>query len=162
MIKVKVEEEATGELAFSAGFSSADAFLFSVSAQQRNFRGRGQYLSARIQTTSRQQDLEFRFTEPKFQDRNMAVGFDLFLTQSDFFDEAGFKNSIIGAGAPPAVPAVGYRPDRPALQPAQRRPAARQRSLVGDLHGLLDRRLLPLFAVRPAGQPADLARSAIR
>ncbi len=98
IVKVKVEEEATGELAFSAGFSSQDAFLFSVSAQQRNFRGRGQYLSARIQTTSRQQDVEFRFTEPKFQDRNMALGFDLFLTQSDFFDIAGFENSIVGVG----------------------------------------------------------------
>ncbi len=98
VVKVKVEEEATGELAFSAGFSSADAFLFSVSASQRNFRGRGQFLSARIQTTSRQQDLEFRFTEPKFQDRNLAAGFDLFATQSDFFDEAGFSNSIVGSG----------------------------------------------------------------
>jgi len=99
IVKVKVEEEATGELAFSAGFSSQDAFLFSVSAQQRNFRGRGQYLSARIQTTSRQQDLEFRFTEPKFQDRNLAAGLDVFMTQSDFFDIAGFSNNIIGAGA---------------------------------------------------------------
>jgi outer membrane protein insertion porin family len=98
VVKVSVEEEATGELAFSAGFSSADAFLFSVSAQQRNFRGRGQFLSARIQTTSRQQDIEFRFTEPKFQDRNLAVGVDLYLTQSDFFEEAGFQNSIVGAG----------------------------------------------------------------
>jgi len=98
VIKVKVEEQATGELAFSAGFSSQDAFLFSASAQQRNFRGRGQFLSARIQTTSRQQDIEFRFTEPKFQDRNLAVGADLFMTQSDFFDLAGFQNSIIGAG----------------------------------------------------------------
>lgn len=98
VIKVKVEEQATGELAFSAGFSSQDAFLFSASAQQRNFRGRGQFLSARIQTTSRQQDIEFRFTEPKFQDRNLAVGADLFVTQSDFFDLAGFQNSIIGAG----------------------------------------------------------------
>jgi outer membrane protein insertion porin family len=98
VIKVKVEEEATGELAFSAGFSSEEAFLFSVSAQQRNFRGRGQFLSARIQATSRQQDIEFRFTEPKFQDRNLAVGFDLFVTQSDFLDYAGFENSIIGAG----------------------------------------------------------------
>ena len=98
VVKVKVEEEATGELAFSAGFSSQDAFLFSVSAQQRNFRGRGQYLSARIQTTARQQDIEFRFTEPKFQDRNMALGFDLFLTQSDYYDIAGFENSIVGVG----------------------------------------------------------------
>jgi outer membrane protein insertion porin family len=98
VVKVKVEEQATGELAFSAGFSSADAFLFSASATQRNFRGRGQFLSARIQTTSRQQDIEFRFTEPKFQDRNLALGFDVFLTQSDFFEEAGFQNKTVGAG----------------------------------------------------------------
>jgi outer membrane protein insertion porin family len=98
VVRVKVEEQPTGEVAFSAGFSSSDEFLFSVSASQRNFRGRGQFLSARIQTTSRQQDLELRFTEPKFQDRNLALGFDLFGTQSDFFDLAGFENTIVGAG----------------------------------------------------------------
>lgn len=97
-VKVTVEEQPTGELAFAAGFSSTDAFMFSVSASQRNFRGRGQFLSARIQTTSRQQDVEFRFTEPKFQDRNFAVGVDLLLTQSDFYDEAGFSNSVISGG----------------------------------------------------------------
>ncbi|MBI1359618.1 MAG: outer membrane protein assembly factor BamA [Alphaproteobacteria bacterium] len=96
IVKVKVEEEATGELAFSAGFSSQDAFLFSASATQRNFRGRGQYLTARIQTTSRQQDIEFRFTEPKFNDRNLAVGVDLFATNSDFTREEGFRNKVLG------------------------------------------------------------------
>ncbi|MEM8920492.1 MAG: outer membrane protein assembly factor BamA, partial [Pseudomonadota bacterium] len=98
VVNVNVEETATGELAFSAGFSSADAFLFSLSASQRNLRGRGQFLSARIQTTSRQQDLEFRFTEPRFQDRNLAAGVDLYATQADFLDEAGFENQSLGAG----------------------------------------------------------------
>lgn len=98
VVKVKVEEQATGELAFSAGFSSQDAFLFQVSATQSNFRGRGQYLSANIQTTSRQQDISFQFTEPKFQDRNLAVGLDLFLTKTDFLEEAGFQNKTASAG----------------------------------------------------------------
>ncbi len=97
IVTVNVEEAPTGELSFSAGFSSADAFLFSAGYTERNFRGRGQFLSARIQTTSRQQDIEFRFTEPKFRDRNLAVGADFFLTQSDFFREAGFENSVVGA-----------------------------------------------------------------
>jgi outer membrane protein insertion porin family len=99
IVKVKVEEEATGELAFSAGFSSEDAFLFSVSATQRNFRGRGQYLSAQIQTTSRQQDIQFRFTEPKFNDRNLAVGLDLSFTNTDYLNIAGFRNKSLGGGA---------------------------------------------------------------
>ena len=124
VIKVKVEEEATGELAFSAGFSSQDAFLFSVSATQRNFRGRGQFLSARIQTTSRQQDIEFRFTEPKFQDRNLAVGADFFLSQTDFFEEAGFQNQYVGAGARMLFPLSDTRPDRHALQSAARQSGA--------------------------------------
>ena len=98
VVKVEVEEQPTGELAFSAGFSSADAFLFSVSASQRNFRGRGQSLSARIQTTSRQQEFDFRFTEPKFGGRNLAAGLDLFLSESDFFDLAGFENRSLGGG----------------------------------------------------------------
>lgn len=97
IVTVNVEEAPTGELSFSAGFSSADAFLFSAGYTERNFRGRGQFLSARIQTTSRQQDIEFRFTEPKFRDRNLAVGADFFLQQSDFFREAGFENSVLGA-----------------------------------------------------------------
>jgi outer membrane protein insertion porin family len=97
-VTVTVEEQPTGELAFAAGFSSTDAYMFSVSASQRNFRGRGQFLSARVQTTSRQQDIEFRFTEPKFQDRNLAVGVDLLLTETDFFDEAGFSNTVVSAG----------------------------------------------------------------
>ncbi|MEZ5939111.1 MAG: outer membrane protein assembly factor BamA [Hyphomonadaceae bacterium] len=99
VVNVKVEERPTGELAFAAGFSSADAYMFSASYSQPNFRGRGQYVSARVTTTSRQQDIEFRFTEPKFQDRNLSVGLDLLLTESDFIKEAGFRNSVVGGGA---------------------------------------------------------------
>lgn len=98
VVRVEVEEQPTGELAFSAGFSSADSFLFSVSATQRNFRGRGQAVSAIIQTTSRQQDYQFRFTEPKFQDRNLAVGLDLFATEFDYLDIAGYSNASAGGG----------------------------------------------------------------
>jgi len=98
IVKVNVEEQPTGELAFSVGYSSADAFLISVSATQRNFRGRGQSLTASIQSTSRQQNYEFRFTEPKFQDRNLAVGFDLFSTKTDYLNIANYENSVIGAG----------------------------------------------------------------
>ena len=97
-VRVEVEEQPTGELAFSAGFSSADSFLFSVSASQRNWRGRGQSLSARIQTTRFENDFSFQFTEPKFQGRNLAAGIDLFATESDFFSLAGFRNASVGGG----------------------------------------------------------------
>ena len=45
IVEVEVTEQPTGELSFSAGFSSADAFLVDLSITQRNLRGRGQLLS---------------------------------------------------------------------------------------------------------------------
>ncbi|MFC7290492.1 outer membrane protein assembly factor BamA [Hirschia litorea] len=98
IVKVAVQEQPTGELAFSVGYSSADAFLVSISATQRNFRGRGQSLTASIQSTQRQKNYEFRFTEPRFQDRNMAAGFDLFASETDYLNIAGYSNSVIGTG----------------------------------------------------------------
>ena len=98
VVRVQVEEQPTGELSFSAGYSSSDAFLLSVSASQRNFRGRGQSLTASVQSTTFQQNYEFRFTEPRFQDRNLAVGFDLFATETDYLDIAGYSNAVIGTG----------------------------------------------------------------
>jgi outer membrane protein insertion porin family len=44
VLGVGVEERATGELQFSAGFSSLERFLVNLSVRQRNFRGLGQEL----------------------------------------------------------------------------------------------------------------------
>ena len=86
IVKVKVEEEATGELAFSAGFSSQDAFLFSASATQRNFRGRGQYLTAAhpddVAPARHRVPLS---PSPSSNDRNMAVGRRSFRHQLQFY-----------------------------------------------------------------------------
>lgn len=66
IVEVKVEEQSTGELSFAAGFSSVDAYLFDLSASQRNLRGRGQSVVARTSLSSRQQIVDLRFTEPRF------------------------------------------------------------------------------------------------
>ena len=55
IVDVKVTEQPTGELSFAAGFSSVDSYLFDLSASQRNLRGRGQSVVARVSTSSRQQ-----------------------------------------------------------------------------------------------------------
>jgi outer membrane protein insertion porin family len=84
VVKVKVEEEATGELAFSAGFSSADAFLFSVSAQQRNFRGRGQTVGISGSYSKYSKSIETSFTEPYLFDTSLTAGFDAFNWRTEF------------------------------------------------------------------------------
>ena len=98
VIDVKVEEQPTGELAFAAGFSSVDSFLIDASVTERNLRGRGQALSARVSASSRQQVVDLRFTEPRFLGRNLAAGVDVFSTRSDFLDVSSFETETTGAG----------------------------------------------------------------
>jgi outer membrane protein insertion porin family len=97
-VEVKVEEQQTGEFAFSAGFSSTDSYLFDASVTQRNLRGRGQSATARVSLSSRQEIIDLRFTEPRFLDRDLSAGIDLSATRQDFEEFSGFRNSTIGGG----------------------------------------------------------------
>jgi outer membrane protein insertion porin family len=98
VVDLEVKEQATGELSFAAGFSSVDAFLIDLSVSQRNLRGRGQTLIARLSASDRQQFVDFRFQEPRFLDRNLSAGLELFSTRSDFLDVSDFESETIGAG----------------------------------------------------------------
>jgi len=96
IVEVKVTEQPTGEVAFSAGFSSADAFLVDFTITQRNLRGRGQLLRFVVRASSNRQEIDLRFTEPRFLNRNLAAGIELFNVTNDFFSEAGFRSTRIG------------------------------------------------------------------
>ena len=96
VVEVKVSEQPTGELAFSAGFSSQDSFLVDLSVTQRNLRGRGQLLSFVIQASSNRRQVSLQFQEPRFLGRNLAAGFNIFDTTFDFVEEAGFRQSRTG------------------------------------------------------------------
>jgi outer membrane protein insertion porin family len=100
VVDITVEEQPTGELSFAAGYSSVDAFLFDVSVSERNLRGRGQTAIARISASQRQQYVDLRFREPRFLDRNLAAGIDIFSSRSDFSNIGfgGFTSDTIGAG----------------------------------------------------------------
>ncbi len=104
VVKVTVKEQPTGELSFSAGFSSADAFLVDLSITQRNLRGRGQLLRFVIRASSNRREIDARFTEPRFLGRNLAAGVELFDVVIDFLDEAGFRSSRTGAQVSLAFP----------------------------------------------------------
>ncbi|RAN37199.1 outer membrane protein assembly factor BamA [Hyphomonas sp. GM-8P] len=98
VVNVTVQEQPTGELSFAAGFSSVDSYLIDLSASQRNLRGRGQSVVARVSASSRQQVLDLRFTEPRFLDRNLSAGIDMFATRKDFGDISYFTSDTYGAG----------------------------------------------------------------
>lgn len=89
ILTANVEENATGELQVSAGFSSLERFIVNFSVRQRNFLGKGQELRAGINYSSFSNSITLGFTEPYLFDRNIAVGVDLFRRDFDSFNFIG-------------------------------------------------------------------------
>ena len=97
-LQVKVEEQPTGELSFSAGYSSVDQLVIDLGFAEHNFRGRGQDLRARVSVGSLQQDIDFSFTEPRFQGRDLAAGADLYYYKYDLTQFSSYKTTSLGGG----------------------------------------------------------------
>lgn len=82
VVNVDVEEQATGELGFGAGYSTADGVIGDVSFSEKNFLGRGQYLKASIQYGQYTRGYQFSFTEPYFLGYRVSAGFDVYQKQN--------------------------------------------------------------------------------
>jgi outer membrane protein insertion porin family len=95
-LQVKVEEQPTGELSFSAGYSSVDQLVLDLGITQRNFRGRGQDVRARVSIGSLRQQLDFSFTEPRFLGRDVAAGVDVYGYRYDLSDFSAYKTTTYG------------------------------------------------------------------
>jgi outer membrane protein insertion porin family len=95
-LQVKVEEQPTGELSFSAGYSSVDQLVLDLGISQRNFRGRGQDVRARISVGSLRQQLDFSFTEPRFLNRDVAAGIDVYGYRLDYSEFSAYETESYG------------------------------------------------------------------
>jgi len=101
---VRVQEQATGELAFGGGYSSNSGAVLDISLSERNLLGRGQFIRLRARGGFETLNIDFSFTEPKFLGRNMSAGIDVFLTQRDFSSESSFSSKRVGGGFRFGVP----------------------------------------------------------
>lgn len=90
ILEANVQEKPTGSLQVSAGFSSLERFILSLSIEQRNFRGLGQTLRASANVSSFSKSVEAGFTEPYLFGRNLALGVDIF--RRDFNNGNQFQN----------------------------------------------------------------------
>lgn len=108
VLNVTVTEQPTGELSVGAGFSSVDSFVVNLGISERNFRGRGQNVVARVEWGSLRQQIDFRFTEPRFLGRNLRAGWDLFHSRYDFQQESSFDYRSTGGGLRLSYPLNRY------------------------------------------------------
>jgi len=95
-LQVHVTEQATGQLSFSAGYSSIDQLVTDIGISQSNFRGRGEDLRGRISLGSLRQQADLSFTEPHFLDRDLQAGFDLYTYRYDFTQQASYNTASTG------------------------------------------------------------------
>ena len=97
-LQVKVTEQPTGEFSFSAGYSSVDQVVVDLGVTQRNFRGRGQDVRARLSLGSVRQQLDLGFTEPRFLGRDLAAGVDVYYYKYDLtqISTAPYSTTSVG------------------------------------------------------------------
>ncbi len=96
VLDVEVVEQPTGELSFGAGYSTNEGVIGDVSITERNLLGNGQFLRLAVGGSVERFQIDLSFTEPRFLDRNIAAGFDLFHKEVDQLSESSFKSRRSG------------------------------------------------------------------
>jgi outer membrane protein insertion porin family len=93
---IEVQEKSTGSIAFSAGYSSAETVIGSISVQERNFLGRGQNVVLSTNLSFKRQAVNFSFTEPYFLGRRISAGVDGVFQRTDLEDESSYSTQQFG------------------------------------------------------------------
>ncbi len=108
VLQVKVTEQPTGELSFSAGYSSVDKLVADIGVSERNFGGRGEDARAEVSLGSIRQQLSLSFTEPRFRGRHISAGWDLYAYRYDFTQYAGYTSASLGGDVHVGFPLSPY------------------------------------------------------
>jgi len=114
VLEANVEEQPTGELQFSAGFSSIEQFILSASIRQRNFRGRGQTIGLSVNYSQFSRSAQVSFQEPYVFDRNISAGIDIYRRDFNSFNFRGqdrnttFEQATTGLSLRLGVPLTEY------------------------------------------------------
>ena len=96
VVKVEVQEKATGELSFGVGWSTVYGPLIETSVRERNLLGRGQDLRLSASLALRQTQVDLGFTEPYLFDKPISGGIDLFTFQRRLQTQATYNWQSIG------------------------------------------------------------------
>lgn len=104
ILDVRLVEKSTGELSFGAGYSTSEGIVGDISIAERNLMGRGQFLKLKLSGSLERAQIDLTFTEPRFLDRNLSAGFDIFHKDVSQTSDSSFRNRKTGGsirlGAP--------------------------------------------------------------
>ena len=133
---VKVEEAPTGTFSVGAGYSTASAFSFRTSVEERNLFGTGRRVSANLVLSKTDQDIVFGLVEPRVFDSRADLGFDVFHTTAEFASwtnrRTGFATRISAPIRYVRLPYLGRRADVYRAEGLDTEPGF---SILDHLHG---------------------------
>ena len=133
---VKVEEAPTGAFSVGAGYSTASAFSFRTSVEERNLFGTGRRVSANLVLSKTDQDIVFGLVEPRVLDSRADLGFDVFHTTAEFASwtnrRTGFATRISAPIRYVRLPYFGRRADVYRTEGLDTEPGF---SILDHLHG---------------------------
>lgn len=83
-VNYSVEEQPSGSLNLSIGYSSADGMIIGTSVSQNNFMGTGKKMSTSLNKTDAVSSLNLSYTDPYYTVDGISRGYGLFYSQTDF------------------------------------------------------------------------------
>ncbi|HRD74738.1 MAG TPA: outer membrane protein assembly factor BamA [Hyphomicrobiaceae bacterium] len=104
VLDVDLVEQPTGELSFGAGYSTAEGVIGDISLTERNLFGNGQFIRLKLSGSIERLQIDLSFTEPRFLDRNLAAGFDVFHKDVNQSNRQAFRNRKTGGSLRLAFP----------------------------------------------------------
>ena len=94
-LDVHVIEKETGNIRAGFGYSSFEKFMVQAEVSESNFLGEGYKLSIGVESSGLRDDYYVNFTNPRFMDRDILLGFKAYSRLSDFIS---YNLRSIGGG----------------------------------------------------------------
>jgi outer membrane protein insertion porin family len=114
IVTIEVDDQPTGSVSLSGGYSTTAGFLAEVAFTETNFLGRGQYVKLSASEGQYSHGWGASFTEPYFLDQRLAAGFDVYQKVQNPNSYATYYTWTTGATVRLGVPIT----DEITLQPA--------------------------------------------
>jgi len=98
VLNVEVEEQRTGDLSFSGGYSTSAGIIGEISVSEQNFLGRGQYVKVSVAVGEYLRSGAVSFVEPYLLGNRMSLGLDLFFKETLTNPTQSYGSESYGAG----------------------------------------------------------------
>lgn len=110
-LEYSVEEQLSGNLSASVGFSQSNGLLLGLRVAQKNFLGTGRHVSFSINNSDTDTEYNFRYTNPYYTIDGVSRGFNLFYRKQDFDenDVSNYKLDSFGGGMEFGYPIDDYQ-----------------------------------------------------